>query len=109
MPTPAQKLRRAQSLTMPEDDLRARLQFRQAAAPASPPPPPAPLPASSADQAILAAISPPAVSQAANRRTASWRMRAVPGEDPPSSRPAIQEFSAARLIGRWSASAHQLR
>ena len=40
---------------------------------------------------------------------ASWRMRAVPGAAPASSRPAIQELSAARLIGRWSPSAHQRR
>ncbi len=54
-------------------------------------------------------ISPPAVSQDAKRRTASWRMRAVPGAAPVSSSPAIQELSAARLIGRWSPSAHQRR
>ena len=53
--------------------------------------------------------SPPAVSQAANRRTACCRMRAVPGAAPASSMPATHWLRQARLIGRLSCSAHQRR
>ena len=55
-------------------------------------------------------ISPSSASQAANRRTASWRARAVAAAAPPSSRSAIQGFSAgARSAARASCSAHHAR
>ena len=55
-------------------------------------------------------ISPSSASQAENRRTPSWRERAVDGSAPASSRAATNPFIRSRFReGEWSCSSHQRR
>lgn len=54
-------------------------------------------------------ISPSAASQAANRRTPSWRLRAVEAAAPASSRAAVHSVRLIRIIGATRFVGHQAR